>query len=53
MTHFKTDVQKSQIAKYQYVLKAPFDVKYDKAEKYAYSLKNNRDEDVSIYGIKR
>jgi ABC-type transport system, involved in lipoprotein release, permease component len=52
LTHFKTDVQKSQIAKYQYVLKAPFDVKYDKAEKYAYStLKNNRDEDVSIYGI--
>lgn len=50
--HFKADVVKSQIATYQYVLKAPYDVTYERAEKYAYStLQNERDEDVSIFGI--
>ena len=50
--HFKADVAKSQIATYQYVLKAPYDVRYESAEKYAYStLQNERGEDVSIFGI--
>lgn len=54
LNHFKADVLKSQIATYQYVLKSPYDVKYEKAEKYAFStLQNDRDEEVSVYGIEK
>ena len=52
LSHFKTDILKSQIATYQYVLKSPYDVKYRNAEKYTYSkLQNERNEEVSIFGI--
>ncbi|WP_314933189.1 FtsX-like permease family protein [Mogibacterium timidum] len=52
LEHFRGDIQDSQIAKYQYVLKAPYEVKYGGAEKYAYStLQNERDEEIGVYGI--
>lgn len=54
MENFRDDVKSSQIAKYQYVLKAPVNTEKSGAEKYCVtSLRVNDKEDVMIYGVSR
>lgn len=51
--HYSSLVDKSQIARYQYVLKAPVPVRTHNAEKYALkSLKVNEKDEISVYGIR-
>ncbi len=46
--------QENAIAKYQYILKEPVLLDDEKAEKYAITiLKNNKDEDINVYGISK
>lgn len=53
LSHFKEDVISSEIATYQYVLKAPVEVE-DGAEKYAVcSLENEKGEEILVYGIEK
>lgn len=55
--HYVDEIKQSSIAEYQYILKAPVDIKEDCAEKFTmYSFKTyyaagERDVDVSAYGI--
>lgn len=52
LQNFKTEVQNSKIANYQYILKAPLPTETENAEKYAVcSLINDHDEEITIYGI--
>lgn len=51
--HARTDIEGSMFAKYQYVLKAPYEANVESAEKYAFSsLKNYNKEDIGVYGFK-
>ena len=53
ISHYSSLVDKSQIARYQYVLKAPVPVRTHNAEKYALkSLKVNEKDEISVYGIR-
>lgn len=53
LSHFKEDVISSEIAAYQYVLKAPAKVG-EGAEKYAVcSLENEKGEEILVYGIEK
>lgn len=52
LQNFKTEVQNSKIANYQYILKAPLQTETENAEKYAVcSLINDHDEEITVYGI--
>lgn len=52
LQNFKTEVQNSKIANYQYILKAPLPTETENTEKYAVcSLVNDHDEEITIYGI--
>lgn len=56
LTHYQDQILNNQIAKYQYILKAPIETKNKKAEKYAVtslqtSFEKYDPEEVSIYGI--
>lgn len=55
LSHFKSEVTNSQLAKYQYVLKAPIETAVDGAEKYSATKlqfdKNDLEEEITIYGI--
>ena len=56
LTHYQDQILKNQIAKYQYILKAPVETTNKKAEKYAVtslqtSFEQYDPEEVSIYGI--
>lgn len=49
---FKTEVQNSKIANYQYILKAPLSTETEDAEKYAVcALVNDHEEEITVYGI--
>lgn len=51
LTHFKDEVINSEIAAYQYILKAPCEAD-EGAEKYAVcSLENEKGEEITVYGI--
>lgn len=53
--NYKNEVTENMISKYQYILKAPIEIKNDNVEKYAVqSLKTyntNNEEEISVYGI--
>lgn len=52
LQNFKTEVQNSKIANYQYILKAPLPTETENAEKYAVcALVNDLEEEITIYGI--
>ncbi|CAB1245422.1 ABC transporter permease [Ruminococcaceae bacterium BL-4] len=53
LSNFKADVQKSDIADYQYILKAPSETNYADAEKYCVTSLNikNDGEKITVYGI--
>jgi len=52
LDQFKYQIMDSEFCSYQYVLKDPVDTEVHGAEKYAMTtLKNERDEDLTIYGI--
>ncbi len=52
LTNFRTEVLDSKIADYQYVLKAPVEVEYAGAEKYAVcALQTDTGEEITVYGI--
>lgn len=52
LKNFKTEIQGSKFANYQYILKAPVETENDKAEKYCVrSLNNKADEEITVYGI--
>ena len=54
LDHFKTQVEASSFAKYQYILKAPAATKVRGAEKYCIKtlhIKNIPGEDIAVYGI--
>lgn len=52
LQNFKTEVQNSKIANYQYILKTPLPTETENAEKYAVcSLVNDHDEEITVYGI--
>lgn len=52
LQNFKTEVQNSKIANYQYILKAPLPTETENAEKYAVcALVNDHEEEITIYGI--
>ena len=56
LQHYEDIIMDSGMAEYQYVLKEPYKVKADSAEKYQVtSLKNadSRAEDVTVYGIRQ
>ena len=56
LQHYEDIIMESGMAEYQYVLKEPYKVKADSAEKYQVtSLKNadSRAEDVTVYGIRQ
>lgn len=49
---YRDDVKVSKIADYQYILKTPVETQNKDAEKYCvYTLKTDRDDDVTVYGI--
>lgn len=53
LTHFKDEVINSEIAAYQYILKAPCEAD-EGAEKYAVcSLENEKGEEITVYGIEK
>lgn len=52
LQNFKTEVIHSEIAKYQYILKAPVQTETKGAEKYAVmSLQTERGEEITVYGV--
>lgn len=53
LSNFKADVQKSSIANYQYILKAPTKTNHADAEKYCVTSLNikNDGEKITVYGI--
>lgn len=52
LEHYKDDVKKSEISKYQYVLKAPIPTEAKGVEKYVVqSLETAEEEEITIYGI--
>lgn len=52
LTNYKEEIKNSQIAKYQYVLKAPSQTKTANAEKYCLDeLKYNDKENITVFGI--
>jgi putative ABC transport system permease protein len=52
LQNFKTEVINSEIAKYQYILKAPVQTETKGAEKYAVmSLQTERGEEITVYGV--
>lgn len=52
LSKFKTDVQGSKIADYQYILKMPLETETKDAEKYSVnSLINDHEEEITVYGI--
>lgn len=54
INHARTDIEESMFANYQYVLKAPYEINTESAEKYAFStLKNYNKEDIGVYGFNK
>ena len=52
LSNFKTEVIDSQIAKYQYILKAPVETEISQAERYCVtSLDTERGEEITVYGV--
>lgn len=52
LSNFKTEILDSKIANYQYILKMPLETETPDVEKYAVKgLKNNKGEEITVYGI--
>lgn len=52
LSNFKTEILDSKIANYQYILKMPLETGTPDVEKYAVKgLKNNKGEEITVYGI--